>query len=143
MSYDRLEQIAFNAGAAATGERIEALQRERDNLYRCVKFYADGNHCELPDWEPPDEPNWLCPPLEIEGEEPQVGWSPGQPPPKKLTVAISPPWMVEDGGIARFVLAGGDLPAGWDDDDGEYESMRLPEGAKPLDPPPAEGTENG
>lgn len=76
-----------------------------DNLRRCVQWYADGNHYELSDtiggdWESvsgePD--NWLCPP--------ELALRPGE---GELYQDYDAPWMVENGGVARTVLAGGQM----------------------------------
>lgn len=127
-TFDNLPPIMGEAADA-----IERLQRERDNLYRCVQWYADGNHADLPDWEPPDEPNWLCPPTEIEGEElmPPGSWTPDAPPPKRHTVHISPSWLVEDGSIARAVLNGAPFPADFNDSEDPISAK----GCTPLAPP--------
>lgn len=86
-----------------------ALAAENANLRRCLEWYAAGHHIELPDWEAPDEPNWLCPPATIKARE---AWSREQPimadrPVRE--VDCDEPWMVEDGSIARCVLMGGQM----------------------------------
>lgn len=100
------ERGQFLAAPAVSALVVSSAPTD-DPLRVALRFYANGYHAELPDWEPPDEPNWLCPPSDIEGEEPRTKpWTPNEPPPKRLKVHADLPWMVEDGSIAAMALTG-------------------------------------
>lgn len=100
------------ASAAVIAQAIAEIERLRTAL----RFYARGHHFDLEDWEAPDEPNWLCPPSEIEVEEPLPPglWGPNAPEPKKHKGHFAPSWMVEDGGIAESALYGKEID--WEDE---------------------------
>lgn len=91
-------------------EKVKELEAKLENYRRCLRWYADGCHHLLEDWEAPEsgaEGGWLCPPTEhlvsLEG--------------RKVMVQFDPPWVVEDGSVARAVLDHGHLMA--EDADGE------------------------
>lgn len=95
-----LRATPANTAAGAGGE-VGAIRDEIARLSAALKWYADGNHFNLEDdWDTVSgEPqNWLC--------GPDTG-------------------MVEDGGIARTVLAGGHMVEG--DDELIAEPLMTPE----------------
>ncbi len=85
--------VDAQAGGGPLRER--KLLAEIRRLRAGLRFYAQQDHMILGGWDEPDEPGWLCPPGTKEDmiEEAENGL----------------PWMVEDGGIARLILRGGEI----------------------------------
>lgn len=105
--------------------------QENHQLRVALRFYANGDHAELPDWEgPTGDEQWLCPPLEIEIGEPFDRHG-------KRMAEFSPSWMVEDGHIARRALCG--LELDWEGEEpkvieGEPEDLIAKEAAREVFP---------
>lgn len=72
--------------AAASLSRVAELERETKRLADGLRWYAEGHHYDLPDWDScsGESPNWLFPPIET----------------------TESCWMVDDGGIAQHILNG-------------------------------------
>ena len=62
--------------------RLREAQADAERLRGGLKWYADGNHYELSEWD--EEEGWLCPPSDDS-------------------------WMVEPGHVARAILSGASI----------------------------------
>lgn len=124
-------------------EANHRLAEENQQMRRTLRFYANRRHIiGLKDWEgPSDDYNWLCPPLD-EGE-------------RAAFIEDLDENMVEDGTVARQVLAGQFVPFDPEDEpppvkgEAEYEVEQMAaeiatttSGSDPIRPS-ANGTDSG